>query len=66
MPAALLPVQQLLRPALPTIEGNVDYRRLREQLLRIDQLLLRSGLEAQFIADTFNAGRLAPFKNISA
>ena len=52
MPAVLLPVQQLLQPALPTIEGNADYRCLREQFLRIDQLLLQSGLEAQFIADT--------------
>ena len=66
MPAALLPIQQLLRPALPTIEGNVDYRRLREQLLRIDQLLLQSGLEAQFIADTFEQWKAgSKFKNIS-
>src|SRR5262245_51147617 len=66
MPAALLPLQQLLRPALPTIEGNVDYRRLREQLLRIDQLLLYSGLEAQFIADTFEQWKAdSKFKNIS-
>jgi hypothetical protein len=66
MPAALLPIQQLLRPALPTIEGNVDYRRLREQLLRIDQLLLQSGLEAQFIADTFQQWKAnSKFKNIS-
>jgi len=67
MPAALLPVQQLLRPALPTIEGNIDYRRLREQLLRIDQLLFQSGLEAQFIADTFKRWEAgSKFKNISA
>jgi hypothetical protein len=66
MPAALLPIQQLFRPALPTIEGNVDYRRLREQLLRIDQLLLQSGLEAQFIADTFEQWKAgSKFKNIS-
>lgn len=66
MPAALLPIQQLLQPTLPTIEGNVDYRRLREQLLRIDQLLLQSGLEAQFIADTFEQWKAgSKFKNIS-
>ena len=53
MPALLLPIQQLLQPALPTIEGNVDYQRLRQQLLRIDQLLLQSGAEAQFIAQSF-------------
>jgi hypothetical protein len=52
MPASLLPIQQLLCPSLPTITGNVDYQRLRQQLLRIDQLLLQSGLEAQFIAES--------------
>lgn len=67
MPAALLPVQQLLQPALPTIQGNVDYQRLREQFLRIDQLLLQSGLEAQFIADTFERWKAdSQCKNISA
>lgn len=55
MQASLLPVQQLLQPPLPTIEGNVDYQRMRQQLLRIDQLLLQSGLEAQFIAANFEA-----------
>lgn len=66
MPAALLPIQQLLRPSLPTIEGNVDYRRLRQQLLRIDELLRQSGLEAQFIADTFEHWKAdSKFQNIS-
>jgi Transposase DDE domain len=66
MSTALLPIQQLLRPALPTIEGNVDYRRLREQLLRLDQLLLQSGLEAQFIADTLEQWQAhSKFQNIS-
>ncbi len=31
-------------------EGNVDYRELRDQLLRIDELLTRSQIESQFIA----------------
>jgi len=67
MPAALLPIQQLLRPALPTIEGNVEYQRLRQQILRIDQLLLQSGLEAQIIAQSFENWKAhCPFKNISA
>src|SRR4030095_6899502 len=66
MPASLLPIQQWLTPSLPTIEGNVDYQRLRQQLLRIDQLLLQSGIEAQFIADSFRAWRAgSKFKNIS-
>jgi IS5 family transposase len=67
MPASLIPIQQLLRPALPTIEGNVDYHRLRQQLLRIDQLLLQSGLEAQVIAERFENWKAhCQFKNISA
>lgn len=67
MPASLLPVQQSLRPALPTIEGNVDYQRLRYQLLRIDQLLLQSGLEAQFIALSYQDWKArCKFQNISA
>jgi len=67
MQASLLPIQQLLRPSLPTIEGNVDYQRLRQQLLRIDQLLLQSGLEAQFIAQRFEDWKAhCKFKNISA
>ena len=57
MPAPLLPIQQWLRPSLPTIEGNIDYERLRQQLLRIDQLLLlllQGGIQAQFIAVKLN------------
>ena len=66
MQGSLLPIQQLLRPSLPTIEGNVDYTRLRRQLLRIDQLLLQSGLQAQFVADTLTRWKAeSKFKNIS-
>ena len=67
MPAPLLPIQQRLQPPLPTIEGNVDYQRMRQQLLRIDQLLLQSGLEAQFIATSFEAWKArGQFKRIPA
>lgn len=52
MPAQLLPIQQLLQTPLPTIEGNVDYDRLRRQLIRIDQLLIQSGIEEQLVATT--------------
>ena len=47
--AVIIPFQVPLPQVLPTIEGNVDYREFREQLLRIDQLLLQSGLETQFM-----------------
>src|SRR5262245_6063181 len=67
MSAPLLPIQQFFQPPLPTIEGNVDYQRLRAQLLRINQLLLQSGIEQQFIATTFEDWKArCRFKNIPA
>src|SRR5437667_9537903 len=49
MTATIIPFPQSLQPPLPTIEGNVDYRKLRDELLRIEQLLTQSGAEQQFI-----------------
>lgn len=43
--ATIIPFEPLLPQVLPTIEGNLDYRLLRDQLLRIDELLRLSGLE---------------------
>jgi IS5 family transposase len=45
----MIPFPLPLPPILPTIEGNVDYRDLRDQLLRIDGLLVHSRLESQMI-----------------
>lgn len=45
----IIPFQLPLPPILPTIEGNVDYREFRDQLLCIDGLLLTSGLESQLL-----------------
>ena len=48
MPVAnIIPFELPLPPILPTIEGNVDYRDLRDQLLRIDGLLVQSPLETR-------------------
>ena len=47
--ATIIPLQRPLPQVLPTIEGNVDYRMFRDQLLRIDQLLHQSGLETQLL-----------------
>ena len=47
--ATIIPFQPALPQVLPTIEGNVDYRNLREQFQRIDELLRQSGLEREFI-----------------
>src|SRR6266487_5430367 len=48
MAAMLIPFQPSLRPALPTIEGNVDYLKFRDELSRIDQILL-AGPEQTFV-----------------
>lgn len=47
--ATIIPFQPALPQALPTIEGNVDYRDFRDQLVRIDELLILSGLETQLL-----------------
>jgi hypothetical protein len=48
MVATLIPFQPSLRPALPTIEGNVDYLKFRHELSRIEQILL-AGPESTFV-----------------
>jgi len=66
MLAQLLPIQQWLQTALPTIEGHVDYERLRTQLIRIDQLLIQSGIEEQLVAATLECRTAAsPSRKIS-
>src|ERR1044071_6736364 len=49
MAATIIPFELPLPKVLPTIEGNVDYRTLRDQLLQINQMLVVSGLEDQMI-----------------
>jgi hypothetical protein len=49
MPSLIIPFELPLPKVLPTIEGNVDYRTLRDQLLQFNQMLVVSGLEEQFI-----------------
>src|SRR5712691_11208316 len=53
--ATIIPFPQSLQPPLPTIEGNVDYRKMRDELLRIDQLLIQSGLEPQFVRTSLDS-----------
>ena len=45
----IIPQQRELRRELPVVVGNVDYRQFEAQLERIDDLLIRSGLEAQYV-----------------
>jgi len=49
MSCPFIPFALPLQPALPTIEGNVDYRLWRDQLQRIDALLRHSDVETQFL-----------------
>lgn len=49
MASVVIPFELPLPKVLPTIEGNVDYRTLRDQLLQINQMLVTSGLEDQMI-----------------
>lgn len=63
--AIIIPFQPALPQVLPTIEGNVDYRDLRDQLLRIEGLLRHSGLETQFLEKDLHRW-LAKRKRVSA
>ncbi len=49
MPSQILPFPEELRPRLPTILGNVDYRTLCLRLEQIDALLRQSGVERAFV-----------------
>jgi hypothetical protein len=49
MAATIIPFELPLPKVLPTIEGNVDYQTLRDQLLQINQMLVTSGLEDRLI-----------------
>jgi hypothetical protein len=49
MAAVIIPFELPLPQVLQTIEGNVDYRTFRNQLLQINESLVLSGLEDCFI-----------------
>jgi len=49
MSSVIIPFHLPLPKVLPTIEGNLDYRIRRDQLLQINEALAFSGLEDQFI-----------------
>ncbi len=55
--------QEELSPALPTVVGNVDYQEFRDTLLRIDEILKRSGAERQFIDERIAAYRQTAEEN---
>lgn len=45
----ILPIQETLRPALPTVHGCKDYREEEALLRRIDEVLRTSGVEEDFL-----------------
>jgi len=44
----LVPEQQHFDPFIPTVYGNVDYRKWQSQLVRIDEILRTGMVEANF------------------
>jgi IS5 family transposase len=63
--ATIIPFQPQLPQALPTIEGNVDYREFRDQLLCIAQMLSATGLETQLMESDLQRW-MGRCKNVSA
>src|SRR3974390_2184210 len=63
--ATIIPFELPLPQVLPTIEGNVDYRQLRDQLVRIDSLLITSGLESALMEKDLQ-GWLGQSRRVSA
>jgi len=59
----IVPYQEELSPALPTVVGNVDYKEFRSNLLRIDEILERSGTERQFVKERIEAYRKVAEEN---
>jgi len=63
--ATIIPFELPLPQVLPTIEGNVDYRQLRDHLAHIDSLLITSGLEAALMKKDLQ-GWLGQCKKVGA
>jgi hypothetical protein len=43
-----------LSPAVPNVYGNLDYREFRDTLIKIDEILVRSGFEDRLISETLD------------
>jgi len=50
----ILTVQHELCPALPNVYGASDYRCFRDMLIKIDEILRKSGLEHQLVSDALD------------
>jgi len=49
-----VPFQYDLRPELPNVYGTLDYREFRETLIKIDEILTKSGLENDLVSEALN------------
>ena len=52
-----LPFQQEMRPEFPNIYGTYDYRQFRDILIKIDDILSKSGLEHELVSQALNQHR---------
>jgi len=43
-----------LSPAVPNVYGNLDYREFRDTLIKIDEILIKSGFEDKLITETLD------------
>jgi len=49
-----IPLQLDLSPAVPNVYGNLDYREFRDTLIKIDEILVKSGFENKLISETLD------------
>lgn len=65
----IIPFDRPLRPALPTVIGNVDYRNFERLLIRLDELIRQSGIEREFVERSVRSWmeeRVGEGKSVSA
>lgn len=49
-----IPFQLDLRPEIPNVYGNLDYREFRETLLKINEIFVKSGLEDKLASEALS------------
>ena len=61
-----IPLQLDLSPELPNVYGTIDYREFRETLIKIDEILVKSGLEHRLVSEALGQylveNELNPFR----
>lgn len=49
-----IPLQLDLSPAIPNVYGNLEYREFRDTLIKIDEILVKSGFEDRLVSETLD------------